>query len=958
MTEKGMRRLRAPEAAYRGKPFWSWNGKLEEKELLRQIDCMKEMGFGGFFMHARTGLETEYLGEEWFRLTRICAEYGAKRGMEAWLYDEDRWPSGTCGGTVTKNRAYRLRFLSEYDSDEAALACPDVVRIVARYALKQDPAGALALAVPVQSRDEVVDGYRYVVYAEECMQCGDFYNGAAYLDTMNPEAVEAFLRSTHERYAEECGDLLGREIRGIFTDEPHRGALFNGFGISNPNRARMIPYTGKLFAAYQKKYGKELCVPAVYYGRSGECGNETAAQYIDVLDDLFTKSFAQKYRDWCAAHGLIFTGHILHEDNLSMQSSLSGSMMRFYEYMDYPGIDNLSAHNDCYWAAIQCASVARQMGKPFVLSEMYGGTGWDMPLHEYKRIGDWHALFGVNLRCPHLSWYTMRGEAKRDYPASILHQNSWYRDWNLLETYFARIGILLTEGTRRADLLVVHPVENMWRLVRQGWMEVFIPHDERIAAMDAALAAQCNALIEAQIEFDYGDEELLQKYARVGADASGAYLRVGKAVYRTVLLRAGQAVRASTRALLQDFAARGGKILQEIDRIPRQGILAAPRGIASARRKWEGDDWLFLLNLQETRSAAGALLFEEAEAAYAWEEWDLVRFENLGPCDLREIKFAPGQMRVFRRVGRAAAADDAADDAAAEVLLPPAMPYTLSEPNVLVLDRASYCLDGGRAAGEETDVLKIDRCLRKVCGLPLRGGEMVQPWFARKYRPETDASCGQLRLRYSFFSQIEGEVLLAAEYESLCCNGEPAVPAPGRWVDACFRLFRARVRKGQNVVTSEFCFRQSADVEAIYVLGAFGVQLPATLVPLPETLQTQRLAEQGLPYYGGAVTFRTGIGGGAVRVEIQSLQGACVHAEGEEEAVIAFPPYCAQVRAGQELRLTLYLTRRNTFGPNHYVPQPLGAYGPEAWVSEGENWSDEPVLVPQGFRARVWRVQP
>src|SRR5690625_4665748 len=84
-----------PTNEYRGKPFWSWNGKLEKDELLRQIHVFKEMGFGGFFMHSRTGLATEYLGDEWFDLINVCAEEAEKLGMEAWLYDEDRWPSGT-----------------------------------------------------------------------------------------------------------------------------------------------------------------------------------------------------------------------------------------------------------------------------------------------------------------------------------------------------------------------------------------------------------------------------------------------------------------------------------------------------------------------------------------------------------------------------------------------------------------------------------------------------------------------------------------------------------------------------------------------------------------------------------------------------------------------------------------------------------------------------------------------
>ena len=29
--------FQSPSAAYRGKPFWSWSGKLEKDELLRQI---------------------------------------------------------------------------------------------------------------------------------------------------------------------------------------------------------------------------------------------------------------------------------------------------------------------------------------------------------------------------------------------------------------------------------------------------------------------------------------------------------------------------------------------------------------------------------------------------------------------------------------------------------------------------------------------------------------------------------------------------------------------------------------------------------------------------------------------------------------------------------------------------------------------------------------------------------
>ena len=79
-------------------PFWSWNDKLEPDELRRQIGAMQDAGMGGFFMHARGGLETEYLSEDWFRAVEASVDEAKKRGMQAWCYDENGWPSGFAGG--------------------------------------------------------------------------------------------------------------------------------------------------------------------------------------------------------------------------------------------------------------------------------------------------------------------------------------------------------------------------------------------------------------------------------------------------------------------------------------------------------------------------------------------------------------------------------------------------------------------------------------------------------------------------------------------------------------------------------------------------------------------------------------------------------------------------------------------------------------------------------------------
>lgn len=103
--------FRSPTSEYRGTPFWAWNCKLDGDELKWQIDVLDQMGFGGFHMHVRTGMDTPYLSDEFMDRVDDCVEHARNRKMLAWLYDEDRWPSGAAGGIVTKDEKYRQRSL-------------------------------------------------------------------------------------------------------------------------------------------------------------------------------------------------------------------------------------------------------------------------------------------------------------------------------------------------------------------------------------------------------------------------------------------------------------------------------------------------------------------------------------------------------------------------------------------------------------------------------------------------------------------------------------------------------------------------------------------------------------------------------------------------------------------------------------------------------------------------------
>ncbi len=89
--------------------FWMWNAPLDKALIRQQIREMHEKHIGGFFIHPMPsefraadfpGGMPGYLSDEYFQMVRYAAECAAECGMDAWLYDEGGWPSGTVNGEL------------------------------------------------------------------------------------------------------------------------------------------------------------------------------------------------------------------------------------------------------------------------------------------------------------------------------------------------------------------------------------------------------------------------------------------------------------------------------------------------------------------------------------------------------------------------------------------------------------------------------------------------------------------------------------------------------------------------------------------------------------------------------------------------------------------------------------------------------------------------------------------
>ena len=213
----------SPGALYRDTPFWAWNCDLDPEELKRQIRVFKEMGMGGFHMHARTGLGTPYLSPEFMERVKECVGTAKELDMLAWLYDEDRWPSGAAGGLVTRDPKFRARHL--LFTPEKREAAPDAAndnsgRFLAAYSVKLDASGALESYRRLGEDDEPEAGagkfYAYLIVAEP----HPWFNDQTYVDTLNPKAIEKFVDVTYEAYFKAVGGEFDRTVPAIFTDEP------------------------------------------------------------------------------------------------------------------------------------------------------------------------------------------------------------------------------------------------------------------------------------------------------------------------------------------------------------------------------------------------------------------------------------------------------------------------------------------------------------------------------------------------------------------------------------------------------------------------------------------------------------------------------------------------------------------------------------------------------------------
>ncbi len=1014
-----------PTCEYRGTPFWAWNCKLTKEELLEQIDNFKKMGMGGFHMHVRTGMASPYLDDEFMGYIKLCIDEAKKKDMLAWLYDEDRWPSGSAGGLVSQNPEFVMRNLlfttrpysPDFKSTKKNVTGRGGTReengyLVAVYDVELNADGTLKSYKRINENDEAA-GRKWYAYNEAAVAT-PWFNNAPYVDTLNKKAIDKFIETTHEKYYERFGEDFGKTVPAIFTDEP-QFAVKGTLSFADEVKDVFLPWTNEFPEKFEEFCGFDILdtLPEVFWELEGGKPSYARYKFHDFVTELFVSSYCDNIGKWCDEHNIMISGHLMHEDTLGKQTEYIGEAMRGYRaFKNMPGMDLLCNRHE-FNTAKQCASVMHQQGGEAVMSELYGVTGWDWDFRGHKLQGNWQAALGVTVRVPHLTWMSMKGEAKRDYPACIGYQSPWWEKYNIIENHFARLNTALTRGKPLVNVAVIHPIESYW--INWGPSNQTDAIRNQLESNHRMLG---DALIMGMIDFDFISESLLPDFCEKG----GAPLKVGKMEYDTIIVPGCQTLRSTTLERLEAFKANGGNLIflgdcpkyvdaKESDRpqklyneskivsftkadildaledtrfiesriVRTMGGLAfsVPNGTRTfdmihQLRQDEDCKWLFITQALDPSTPdvdPTRIIRFTINGTYSLEEYDTMtgeikplqaKYEN-GKTIFERMWYMHDSLLLRLTDGENRGEEPINYPKTRGRIITKRVPVKLDEPNALLLDMAEYSFDGGELHPME-EFLRLDNECRKAIGIPIRMKEITQPYKIVPTPPEHEI---YLRMTFDSVINYKGAKLAIEEPENakIVFNGNVIKSKPDGWyVDKAIETVPLTdIIEGENVLEVTVPLGERTNLEWFYLLGDFGVRVDGclkTVTKKVEQLAFGNIVNQGLPFYTGNITYEFDVevgNDGKLAVRTEQYRGALidVYVDDELSGNIIFSPYTFEKNGlapgKHKVGLKLYGTRQNGFAQVHHTPGVYFYQSPNSWREYGAMWMYEYQFKPAGI---------
>ncbi len=553
-----------PSSKWRSAPFWSWNGVMDPERLDFQMRDFKAHGIGGGFAHPRLGMVTEYFSEEYFDAWQKTLDTAKREDMKLYMYDENAWPSGFGSGKTVERDPGTVGVLAKYRITDAAdpqFGGPLIFAgLMDGNRIEREITETSPEYWPLYGKDKKVLVI-YKVYPFE----SPWTAGYPYADLTNPKTTEIFISEIYDEYYKRFGEDFGTYIPAIFSDE----ANIHTEGLNT------VPFGKHITDKFRELCGYDITpnIPAIFgdfdYDAFEKPAKKIRYDFYYTMHELWIDSFVKPIASWCEEHGVAWTGHdVEHQWPMSHGGRMSPSPQTTYEFRQWPGMDLLlcdhlinEPSNFDKYLMYEIRSAANQFARKRTLSEAYGAGGYQSTLADYKRLGDFLFVGGINLICQHLSLYSYAGYRKRDCPQSFDYRQPWWDEYTEFADYIGRLSYILSQGKMEQRVLLVNASTSSY----------VIPAEEQIGCVDHELSVDCvknpdmsdyltivNALTDAQWDFDIGDEYSISRH---GKTENGKFV-LGQMAYDTVVISKNMSnIRRDTAKLLLEFAAAGGNLV-------------------------------------------------------------------------------------------------------------------------------------------------------------------------------------------------------------------------------------------------------------------------------------------------------------------------------------------------------------------------------------------------------------
>jgi len=414
------------------------------------------------------------------------------------------------------------------------------------------------------------NGWTIIYIAERIMYEGTHSSGNVcelkhYVNLLEPGATKEFIRVTHERYAREIPADIWKKIHAVFTDEPslmtcYVGDLPERYTGKIPvvdmplfkDRPPAVPWSRQLASEFKRLKGYDLrpYSYALFFSESEEaCA--VRQDYYDVITRIYADAFYTQIQDWCTAHGIASSGHVMAEEDIPSHVSFHGSLFAAIRKMDLPGIDMLNSdprsmlENSGFMTAKQVSSVAHLTGAKEIHSESSDwcqrneGKGATLP--QRRGQGNLQYVLGINEITAYWAWSDIGEDGYRAY-----------------NDYMGRLGLLLRGGVHVCEVAVLYPIRSAWAhftpSTRLDTYQVDKGESRKaLKELSAGYAGLVRTLLRGQVDLDIIDEE-----AFLTGEIREGTLCVADEAFRVIVIPPMDVMSLSIAKRLAEFIKSGG----------------------------------------------------------------------------------------------------------------------------------------------------------------------------------------------------------------------------------------------------------------------------------------------------------------------------------------------------------------------------------------------------------------